>query len=547
MCGMLSSQRVLSGQLAGRNILLRPPEPSPAFLLSPPAESVYIGKTKCLGVPFFWNSRKLLNPHLCVVGTTGSGKSYFVKTFITRASLTLGASALILDWAGEYAEWVRAAGGRVVSFGGQGINLLDLGGAAPHARLSQVMDALKILTDISSFPSQCRLTEDAIEKAYLPSGFPMLRAPAQSAGRSRKPPTLLSVQRMLERQAGKSADAAEAAHRLKQLLLSSGGAFTTATIPLSSLLSGLVCVDLHSLPTEALRSLAGLSILQFVKERMRASSYSADSPPRLFVVVDEAWKIASDERSDVVSIVREGRKYGFGLIVASQNPTDVHKSIFSNAGTMMLFRLTHASERGYVRSSLAYSDFYDEESRSLSVGQALVHLEFSQPAACPRAFVLRRVDGEEPLVALHLGGGGMDLEFERGELSSRLLSFGLTDKQASQLLSEFERHSFSLDASQFAAALEKFGHSRASAISLLRELGASERDLLSALAPPGGSQGAIAVLKNEEATLRKKAGKGQRGGKAAKKSESVAAAWLLPARAAKQPKPAAKGRKPRRR
>jgi hypothetical protein len=161
--------------------------------------------------------------------------------------------------------------------------------------------------------------------------------------------------------------------------------------------------------------------------------------------------------------------------------------------------------------------------------------------------VLRRVDGEEPLVALHLGGGGMDLEFERGELSSRLLSFGLTDKQASQLLSEFERHSFSLDASQFAAALEKFGHSRASAISLLRELGASERDLLSALAPPGGSQGAIAVLKNEEATLRKKAGKGQRGGKAAKKSESVAAAWLLPARAAKQPKPAAKGRKPRRR
>ena len=493
---MLSAQQVLSGQMAGRNFLLRPPEPSPDLLLSPPAESVYIGKTKCLAMPFFWNSKKLLNPHLCVVGTTGSGKSYFVKTFITRASLTIGASALILDWAGEYSDWVRSAGGCVVSFGKQGINLLDLAGGAPHARMSQVMDSLRILTDISSSPAQCRLTEDAIEKAYVAAGFSMGR-PATG---KRKPPTLEAVQRILGRQARKSADAAEAAHRIKNLLLSSGGSFTTPTIPLSSLLSGLVCVDLHSLPTETLRSLAGLSILQFVKERMRASDYSPHALPRLFVVVDEAWKIAADERSDVVSIVREGRKYGFGLIVASQSPTDIHKSIFSNAGTMMLFRLTHASERDYVRSSLAYSDFYEEESHSLSVGQALVHLEFSQPTSCPRAFVLRKVDGEEPLVALHLRGGGMNLEFERGEISSRLLSFGLTDKQVSHLLSDFERHSFSLEASQFASALERFGHSRASAISLLRELGASERDLLSALSSHGSkSSVAVAVLEERGA------------------------------------------------
>ena len=101
----------------------------------------------------------------------------------------------------------------------------------------------------------------------------------------------------------------------------------------------------------------------------------------------------------------------------------------------------------------------------------------------------------------------MNLEFEQGELASRLLSFGLTDAQSRAVLSEFERHSFSLGASEFAALLEKFGYSRASAIALLRELGATERDLLSSLAQ-GSSRGeAIAILnerKNEKKQKRRR-------------------------------------------
>jgi len=181
----------------------------------------------------------------------------------------------------------------------------------------------------------------------------------------------------------------------------------------------------------------------------------------------------------VVSIVREGRKYGFSLIVASQNPTDVHRSIFSNAGTVLSFRLTLASERDYIRESLSYSDFFEHRSHTLSVGSALVHIEPAQPVSCPRTFILRKVEGEEPLVALSIQGGGMDLEFEKGEFSRKLLSFGLSDRQVASILSEFERKSFSLEAPEFVLLLERFGHSRAFAISLLRQLGASENDLLS--------------------------------------------------------------------
>lgn len=518
MSGVLSVQRVLSGELASRDFMVRPPEPSPQLLVSNPSESVYIGKTGMLHVPFFWNPRKLVNPHLCVVGITGSGKSYFVKTFVTRASIVLGAHALILDWAGEYADWVRAAGGQVLQFGEQGINLLDTGGATPHARTRQVMESLEILTDISSFPPQRRLTEEAIEKAYLHKGFSLHKAAPK-----KKPPTLEDVHRLLAKKSHRNSDSAEAAHRIKSLLLSSGKSFSQSTIPLEKLLSGLVCVDLHSLPQESLRSLAGLAILQFVKEKMRSSQYeAASSRPRLFVVCDEAWKIASDARSDVVSIVREGRKYGFSLIVASQNPTDVHSSIFANAGTVLAFRLTLSSERDFLRSSLSYSDFFEARSHSLTVGAALVHLETAQPASFPRTFLLSKVDGEEPLVSLRIRGGGMDLEFEKGELGRRLLSFGLSDRQAAATLAEFERSSFSLSAQKLVHLLMRFGHSRASVISLLRSLGAKEKDLLELFSALGAQESGSALLQLEEPVPGHRAESEIRGKRAAKRKKKAA-------------------------
>ncbi|MEM2137969.1 MAG: hypothetical protein QW568_02680, partial [Candidatus Anstonellaceae archaeon] len=393
--------------------------------------------------------------------------------------------------------WVKAAGGRIVSFGQDGIHLLDLGGTTPHIRTRQVMDSLEMLTDIMQFPQQRRLTEAAIEQAYARKGFRQ-----HEPNERKKPPTLENVAAILQRSARRNSEAAEAARRIKNLVLSTGKSFISSTIRLSSLLSGIVCVDLHSLPTEPLRSMAGLAILQFAKEKMREEGFKAPGGPRLFIVVDEAWKIASDERSDVVAIVREGRKYGFGLIVASQNPTDVHKTIFSNAGSVFCFRLTHAAERQYVRSSLSYSDYYESSSHNLSIGQALVHLEYAKPHPGPKNFILSRVEGEELLVTLSIRGVGMELEFERGALSRKLLSFGLSDKQLSSVLSEFERSNYSLEAAQLVSILEKSGHSRASTISFLRELGADEKSLVQLFSSlgkkvaEGSTEGILALSEN---------------------------------------------------
>ena len=77
-------------------------------------------------------------------------------------------------------------------------------------------------------------------------------------------------------------------------------------------------------------------MLQTVKEKIRAEGWTDVKGLKALIVLDEAWKVASDDKSDAITIVREARKYGFGLIVASQNPTDVNEAIFSNVGTTLM-------------------------------------------------------------------------------------------------------------------------------------------------------------------------------------------------------------------
>ena len=121
--------------------------------------------------------------------------------------------------------------------------------------------------------------------------------------------------------------------------------------------------------TSRFRALAALFILQTLKEIMRSESWSEAKGLKTLVVLDEAWKVASDERSEPITIIREGRKYQFGLIVASQNPTDINEAIFSNVGTTFILRIKFEKFMDYLQSSLNFSDFIRTEIASSASGR----------------------------------------------------------------------------------------------------------------------------------------------------------------------------------
>lgn len=500
--GRIKLSKISNHEVSKRNILVYPPEPPLAVLAKDPINSIYVGRTQIFHAPFYWTYEDVANPHIAIVGISGSGKSYFIKTFLLRAAYVWGSNALILDWAGEYRDWVRQTNGKIIALGkGSYLNLLDLGGMKPYDRIKQIIRTLELLTDIGSYPEQKRLTEQALEKAYLRKKYRMDSTEGKDElGKPLTPPTLKDVVKTLEEQSALGtyefpAELENAIYRLRQYTKSGEDFFAQqSTVSLDTLISsGLVDIDLSGLPDETFRALAALTLLQFVKEKMRATGWAKTRGGglRLLVVLDEAWKIAKEDNSDAVLIVREGRKYNFGIIVASQNPTDISEAIFSNVGTTFMLKVKFERYLDYLQGSLNFSNFMRDAISKFGVGQCAINMSFTTPTPYPSTFLLEKIEGEEPTKELFLGleevlserqkrdaTMAKNVSFVREEFRRKLRQYGVEDARIEELSRIFEKHSNHMDVVSFVLQLERYGVARRSISEFLKDAGIDDITLI---------------------------------------------------------------------
>jgi DNA phosphorothioation-dependent restriction protein DptH len=71
---------------------------------------------------------------------------------------------------------------------------------------------------------------------------------------------------------------------------------------------------------------------------------------RCIIVLDEAHKLSFDRGSPVEKLLREGRKFGLGLILASQQPEDFSSVAFANTATKIIFQV--GDERSTISRQL---------------------------------------------------------------------------------------------------------------------------------------------------------------------------------------------------
>jgi len=107
-----------------------------------------------------------------------------------------------------------------------------------------------------------------------------------------------------------------------------------------------------------------------------------------------------------------------------------------------------------------------------------VNMIFAERQSKVMTFLMDKIDGEEPLLIYKIKGGNMMVEIEREQFVRMLYELGLTEEQLTLLKSEFEEGDGMLDGEQLVAILEKFGYSRPSIISFLRQLGIDEKNLV---------------------------------------------------------------------
>ena len=118
-------------------------------------------------------------------------------------------------------------------------------------------------------------------------------------------------------------------------------------------------LDFSGVPSTAADLAVGvvLSLLFEVSLRSEPGGPGVGRPSPVLVVLEEAHRYLGDgasalTRDSANRIAREGRKYGIGLLLVTQRPTELPKTALAQCGTLISLRLSNAEDQGAIRAAL---------------------------------------------------------------------------------------------------------------------------------------------------------------------------------------------------
>lgn len=117
-------------------------------------------------------------------------------------------------------------------------------------------------------------------------------------------------------------------------------------------------IDLSGVPSQIMQSISGV-LLKTVYDALfwaQKTKVGGKSQP-LLVVLEEAHnylKSGEDSSSSriVQAIAKEGRKYGVGLLLVTQRPSELDETVLSQCGTMIALRMNNAKDRSHISGAM---------------------------------------------------------------------------------------------------------------------------------------------------------------------------------------------------
>jgi uncharacterized protein len=124
--------------------------------------------------------------------------------------------------------------------------------------------------------------------------------------------------------------------------------------------SAISVLDFSGVPTEVADLAIGvvLDLLFELALRSEVGGPGVGRPRPVLFVLEEAHRYLNDEDANDVTaraagrITREGRKYGVGLLMVTQRPSELPETALAQCGTLIALRLTNGKDQGQIRSAL---------------------------------------------------------------------------------------------------------------------------------------------------------------------------------------------------
>jgi hypothetical protein len=380
------------------------------------------------------NGNKLFQRHSVIVGSTGSGKSWCVARVLEQVASLRSADAILFDIHGEYSPLI-------------GENFVHLKVAGPmDTRQDGILflpywlltyeEMLSLMLDRSdtNAPNQAMIFSNAVlegKQNFLNSNDQgdmsaniTLDSPipydlnkllddltqkdnemVQGARGDKQGPYFGKLTRFIQRLKTKQND-----KRLNFMFSQDVNLLTYGYMlelcrrimqPAENGHSGVKIIDFSEVPSDILPLIVSL-IARLVFSVQQWSDVTKRHPIAIFCDEAHLYIPANTDKSiddasldNFERISKEGRKYGVGLVVISQRPSEVNRTVLSQSNNFIAMRLTNMDDQAVVKRLLPDNlGDYAEMLPILDVGEALVvgdasllpsRIKVTQPTLKPRS------------------------------------------------------------------------------------------------------------------------------------------------------------------
>jgi DNA helicase HerA-like ATPase len=369
----------------------------------------------------YLNGNKFFQRHAFIGGSTGSGKSWTTAKIIEQMAGLSTANAIVFDLHGEYSPLV-----------GEGIQHFKVAGPADVEAKRTINDGVLYLPYwllsyealVSMFvdrsdqnaPNQAMIMSREINQAkrkYLEDGdqkeilkhftvdspvpfdlnvlmgrlndINLEMVPGAAAGKEKQGDFFGKLARMISRLENKISD------RRLGFMFNGGGdvldfswleKFTTAVLGSSGEngKAGIKIINFSEVPSDVLPLIVSLvarvtfSVQQWTPSELRHPIALLCDEAHLYMPQRSMAESADDISLDIFErIAKEGRKYGVSLVVISQRPSEVNKTMLSQCSNFVSMRLTNAEDQGVIKRLLPDSlGGFSDILPTLDTGEALV-------------------------------------------------------------------------------------------------------------------------------------------------------------------------------